>query len=377
MTLHLNETYLISLEFIDGEGAIGVYGSRQANESTWDDPLPVALEGYNPYDFFSGLYRSDLNFEMYWDDNEIKRERFINILDQADYIFISSNRQWGTTVRVPERYPLTSQYYRKLMGCPDEKDIIWCYRVAEVGTFKGQLGFDLVKTSQSDPSIGPIKINSQFAEEAFTVYDHPKVLIFQKNAQYSLLNVISTLNSVDLTTVVRVTPRQTKSFPANLMLPLERLAVQRAGGTWSEIFDRNFLPNRTPALSIIYWYLAISLIGWVNYPLVRFVFSGLLDSGYPLIRIVGISLTAFLTWIAASTGALFSRGTISISLLVLLLLNGFLFYIQRDAISTELSKKWRYYLILEGIAAGLFLFFLLIRIGNPDLWHPSKGGESS
>jgi hypothetical protein len=55
---------------------------------------------------------------MYWDDNPISYQRFLNTLNQADYIFISSNRQWGTTTRLPERYPLTTAYYRELLGCP-------------------------------------------------------------------------------------------------------------------------------------------------------------------------------------------------------------------------------------------------------------------
>ena len=50
--------------------------------------------------------------------------------------------------------------------------------------FKGNLGFELVKVFQSDPSIGNFRINTQFAEEAFTVYDHPKVMIFKKTGRF-------------------------------------------------------------------------------------------------------------------------------------------------------------------------------------------------
>jgi hypothetical protein len=61
--------------------------------------------------------------------------------------------------------------------------VIWCYNVAEVGTFEGRLGFDLVQVFHLLPQLGPLEINTQFAEEAFTVYDHPKVLIFQKEPE--------------------------------------------------------------------------------------------------------------------------------------------------------------------------------------------------
>ena len=118
---------------------------------------------------------------MYWPDDHSKLERFETILDQADYIFITSNRQWGTTTRVPERYPLTTFYYRYLLGCPAYKDVLWCYSIAEPGSFFGELGFELVAVFHSNPRLGPFEFNTQFAEEAFTVYDHPKVLIFKSS----------------------------------------------------------------------------------------------------------------------------------------------------------------------------------------------------
>ncbi len=116
---------------------LNIQGSAPANESDWDDGLPLRLDGYDGY---SGIYTGGLNFQMYWDDNEEKRERFITTLDQADYIFISSNRQWGTTTRIPERYPMTTAFYRALMGCPADMEIIACYAESQPGMFDGDLG---------------------------------------------------------------------------------------------------------------------------------------------------------------------------------------------------------------------------------------------
>ncbi len=373
--LQAGERYHYSLDFDGDSGRIALYGSKHANESSWDDVLPLSLHGYNPYDFQTGLYRTDLNFEMYWDDNAEKLERFIQNLDTADYLFLSSNRQWGTTTRVPERYPLTTAFYRDLLGCPDEREVFWCYAVAEPGMFQGKLGFELVYINQSVPIIGNARLNTQFAEEAFTVYDAPKVMIFKKTAGYDAEALHSILKSVDLSRVVRLTPRQASKYPGNLILSAQRQKTERAGGTWSALFSRNVFFNRYPFFALLLWYLAATLLGWMVYPFVRLSLGGLADKGYPFARLVGFILLGYFTWLAGSLGVPVTRLTISLVLLFLLLVNGLLFLVQRDGMVQEIRSRWRYILLVEIFTLGFFAFFLLIRLGNPDLWHPAKGGE--
>lgn len=375
IALQQEKTYVLSLHFETGAGRLALYGSKHVNESSWDDAIPIGLNDYNPYDYYMGLYRTDLNFEMYWDDNAEKLQRFLTNLNQADYIFITSNRQWGTTTRVPERYPLTTEYYRQLIGCPVDKEITWCYSVAEPGMFSGNLGFELVKISQSNPNLGSFEVNTQFAEEAFTVYDHPKVLIFKKTAGYSPAQVREILGRVDLSKVVRLTPAQAKDYPGDLTLPAARLAQQRSGGTWSDLFDRDSWINTWPVVTVVVWYVFIALLGWIVYPLTRLVFGGLVDKGYPAARLVGLVLFALLAWWAGSMGWAVTRGTLIACLAVLVAGNLALFWWKKDEILTEVRGKGRYWLTVELVAAGFFLFFLLIRLGNPDLWHPYKGGE--
>ena len=117
---------------------------------------------------------------MYNDDNPEKLSHFLDLLETSEYLTISSSRQWASTTRIPERYPLNVIYYRSLLGCPEERTIEWCYNVAQPGMFESSLGFDLIQTFQSDPEFAGVRINDQFAEEAFTVYDHPKVFIFRE-----------------------------------------------------------------------------------------------------------------------------------------------------------------------------------------------------
>ncbi len=369
-----NDGYLLLLQ-VEGSGELGIYNSITALESTWDDALPVGLYGYNQFGYWDGIYGNHLNMELYWDDNAEKLARLTSILDQSDAIFISSNRQWGTIPRVPERYPLSSQYYRLLIGCPPEKDILWCYAVAEPGMFQGELGFALSAVFQNDPALGEFRINDQLAEEAFTVYDHPKVLIFEKTPDYDSDQVAGILSAVDLTSVVHKTPRQASRIAGNLKLTDEEKAVQSAGGTWRELFPPDSPLNRHPWMAAVTWYIVVMLLGWIAFPIVRYFFKGLADGGYGFSRLVGLLFLAYFTWLAGSAGIPFGRTSISMVLLVLLLIGVGLGVLRRGELQRELRSNHRRILIIEGLFLVLFLLDLAIRIGNPDLWHPWKGGE--
>ncbi|HEX9387889.1 MAG TPA: glycosyltransferase family 39 protein, partial [Anaerolineales bacterium] len=217
------------LQFEIDSGILQISGATVANETDYDYPLPLRVDNN---DAFGGIYRGDLNLQVYWDDNTDKFNRFVSTLNDTDYILIPTAHQYSQITRLPERYPLTTLYYRELIGCPEDKDITWCYRVAKPGQFKGRLGYDLVAVFESYPTLGPIVINDQSAEEAFTFYEHPKVMIFKKNKDFNITQVQSILSTVDLTKVIHLLPREFSSY-RSLLLPADKLAQQYTGGTWS------------------------------------------------------------------------------------------------------------------------------------------------
>lgn len=370
--LQAGETYQFNLAVLDSGTVISLGRIGIANESSWDDGLPLRMNGYDP---FGGIYQGGLNFEMYWDDNQEKLDRFLSTMDQADYILITSSRQWATTTRVPERYPLTTEYYRQLMGCPADFSVEICYNQALPGSYQGALGFDLIETFQSNPQIGSWEINDQPAEEAFTVYDHPKVFVFKKSADYDPQQAAAILSAVDLTKVIHITPKQADSHPGNLMLPADRLAVQRQGGTWSDIFNPNALQNRSQLAAVLVWYVSVFLLGLLAYPLLRHLLPGLDTGGYPLARTFGLLVLSYLVWLAGSAGIPFHRITIFSVLLLLAAVGIYLAIKERDELLQIWKESKKYFLTIETLALVLFLLSLLIRFGNPDLWHPWKGGE--
>jgi YYY domain-containing protein len=371
LELAADHTYQLVVDY-DGPSSIILSGSAVAVESDWDDGLPLRLNGRDAY---GGIYQGNLNFQMYWNDNQTKLNLFYSTLNQAEYIFISSNRQWGTTTRVPEKYPLTSQLYDSLMGCPSDHDIYWCYSVAKPGMFTGELGFELIKVFESYPSLGSFTINDQFAEEAFTVYDHPKVLIFKKTADYDSSKILKILSSVDLSKAQNLTPAKVPDYPADLELTDEKLAADLEGGTWSELFDRTSPINTNPIVAVLLWYFSITIFGWFLYPIARLMMPGLVDKGYSFSKLIGMLLLALIVWWAGTYNIAVSRAFILAIVSGLIGLGIFLGIIQRKEIAADFKKLKRHFLVIEIVGLLLFCFFLVIRIGNPDLWHPAKGGE--
>jgi YYY domain-containing protein len=375
LLLTKGETYALILE---STGTLTLEGATSINESDWDDGLPLRL-GVEGYDAYGGLFKEGLNLQLYWDENAEKLQRFVDTLSRGDALFISSNRQWATTTRVPERYPLTIAYYRALLGCPADKDVIWCYNVARPGMFEGQLGFELAAVFESFPTLdipGVLhwEINDQFAEEAFTVYDHPKVLIFRKTADFSGERVQSLLETVDMESVIHLTPRQAGRYKS-LMLSPEVLAPQRAGGTWSELFSYDWVQNRFHVVGLVLWYAFIFVLGLVTYPILRRALPGLGDKGYPLARSLGLVLLACVSWLAGSAGIPVTRLTVAIVFAALVLAGLVMGWLQRGELSEEWKSRRRYFLLIEGLFLAFFIIDLIIRLANPDLWHPSKGGE--
>ncbi len=375
MLLMQGTAYTLTLETDAGVGNIAFYGSKRLNESSWDDGLPFYLYGYNPFDANTGVYYSDLNLELYYDDNEEKLERFYSSLEEADYIYITSNRQWGSTTQIPERYPLNVEYYRSLLGCPIDQNLQDCYRDAQPGMYTGQLGFELVEVFQSEPTIAGITINTQYAEEAFTVYDHPKVFIFKKTDTFDMETARSILGKVDLNKVINLTAAAASKTPGDLSLTEKEEQIQTTGGTWNELFSRDSILNQNQLVGIVVWYLVLFVLGVVVYPTTRIIFRGLKEKGYAFSRLFGMLLLATLVWILGSLSVSVERWLISLVFIGILGFNGWLFWKNKQAIQEEFKENRKVFLQVELVFLAFFIFFTLVRLGNPDLWHEYKGGE--
>lgn len=123
----------------------------------WDDALPLNLAVYqNNYEI--------VQLPVFAPDDEYKWQEIETSLSRADYYILSSNRAWGSIKRLSDKYPQMSKFYQELLA--------------------NKTDYRLLAKFTSYPSLTYLGLNISFndswAEEAFSVYDHPEVLIFQK-----------------------------------------------------------------------------------------------------------------------------------------------------------------------------------------------------
>ena len=125
----------------------------------WDDQLPIGR----------AISYNILTLNLYDPDTKEKWDTINWQLAQTDYVIIASNRLYAPLQKLTDCqklptdkcYPKTAEYYKKL--------------------FSEDLDFKKVAEFTNYPTVPilNIPINDQPADENFTVFDHPKILIFK------------------------------------------------------------------------------------------------------------------------------------------------------------------------------------------------------
>jgi len=377
------------------EGGFSGRPALLAYETRWDDIIPMSMNGYVSYDneetsYGEGLFGAVV-FDMYGEDDPGWLDRTLENLRRIDYWVSSSNRVYDSTAQLPMRFPATNAFYRDAL-------------------FGEGFGFEHTADIHSYPNLGPLEINDQPAEEAFHVYDHPRVNVFRRTAVYDEAQLRAHLEPLFASRRWRYPP--VADDPINRLLdqvlgriPLERafeastggatgapgseaevadsilldeaqLARQRAGGTWSDLFDIDGPLARWPVLAAVVWYLALAVIGAAAFPVVALALPRLADRGWTVARTAGLLLVSWAAWLAASLGAAPHRPWLVWAGLGLLA--GASFWVVKSGrfeARSWLMANRRRLLVAELVTLGLFVAFLGLRAVNPDLWHPWYGGE--
>lgn len=403
LPVQAGETYQFRFEVIAG-GPVITAGAVFAWEGDWDEVVPPKVcrlpDGMTladrPPSGLSDARRCDTfdpwaahinghKLQVYWEDEPYKRDRFLEVLEDSDYLIIGTNRRYDSQVRIPYRWPMTMAYYRAL--------------------FEGSLGFELATIFHETFELGPLRISDQHlpfyggpewlneyeAEEAFHVYDHPAVMIFRKTPAYDSRAVRDLLTAIPLNkpemavgsfndpTLIGVVPLYSlpaSAAPTFLHFTQQLRDIQYGGGTWSERFFREAPVNAQPVLTLVFWWGTLLIFGWAAWPLLFVLFPGLADRGYGFAKLGGLLLVGWLSWYVASVRIpLWSQGGILLALGVVAILSAAFAWPQRRALRDYLRQHGARLLWIEVITLLAFAFFLIIRLTNPDLWHPSFGGE--
>jgi YYY domain-containing protein len=356
----------------------------------WDDPLPKSIPGEPGMDMGStGL--TNIDWSPYEEDTADKYQILKQKLREADFVVYSSKRIYDSVDELPERYPMTNLYYQAM--------------------WDGRLGFELAQEVTSPPQLFGFVFDDRHADESFSLYDHPQVSIFRKvrdlsDAEFDALfdrsweraipnyrgkdsplgpllealGLGSRLGSeqsglinriIGLLGVGQAAPSLPPGERASLMFdtPIQELPVV-------DNYRWNTLASESTVLAIIWWWVALTLLGWVAWPLIFGVFRPLRDAGFFLSRTFGWLLGGWLLWMLSSLGLL--RNTVLFSWLSVLMVAavGAVFaYRQRAAMRAFIRANWKLMLAGEVVFGAAFLAFIWVRLQNPDLWQPWFGGE--
>ncbi len=319
-------------------------GSTIGHED-WDDSVPYGV-GNVPNRQYSGV-----QFKNFDQDTPETANRLIDYIGQSDYIALASARVSGTITRAPALWPVASRYYAALED--------------------GTLGFEKVAEFAQYPSIFGHDFNDTGAEESYSVYDHPTVTIYKKTSAYSPAKARQVLHADAFPQFPSILPGD--AGQNGLMFKPDVLKTQQAGGTFSDLYDATDFVNAHP---VFFWLLVMELAAFSLLPLTLALFRGLPDRGFLLTKPLGILLLAYLAYAPASRGTLqYTRTEIASMLGVMLAVGVLTAALWRRDIVAFVRERWRFLLFAEAVFLLMFALSYWLRLQNPDLFHPSQGGE--
>ncbi len=270
---------------------------------------------------------------------------------KSDWVAVTSGRVYMNVTRVPSVFPMSIAYYRAL--------------------FDGRLGFERAADFTSYPSLGPLRFPDDGAEEQFTVYDHPRVLLFRKTPAFSADRTRGpapggdsedTADDERLGEVAARVAAGRRARPAGPACRSRDLRLRRA-------LERGGLGRRG-----VLWYLALALVGLLAAPLAWAAFPRLSDRGFGFARLLGLVLTTYLMALSRDACACCRtaggpRWCPSSSLAVA---SAWAFLRDRHDFVRFVRENRRLLLQGEFVFALGFLLFLGIRALNPEIYWGEK-----
>jgi YYY domain-containing protein len=127
-------------------------------------------------------------------------------------------------------------------------------------------------------------------------------------------------------------------------------------------------------LSFLSWYLLITLLGWLTFPLAYRLFPALIDRGYTLSRTLGLLIWGYVFWLFASLGI--AQNDPGGLLLGLIILGGFSVWSVLNHLSEIriwIGTNRRLITVTEILFILAFASMAFVRANNPEIF--TAGGE--
>ena len=312
------------------QGGLSYYCLTRSN--LWESPRQSR-------GFTCDNYRQ-ITLRIYDEDTEDKRAELVDTLDASDYVILSSNRAYGSIPRSPWRYPLARRYYELLLA--------------------EELGFRLERVFTSYPGLGPIEISDDDAEEAFTVYDHPKVLLFVKESGFSRERVVTLLGAVPLDGILPVAPREaTKlyraAWPTSVSTPESDRRRQGFAGSPASSFG-----------ATLRWLGGIELSALSVFCILCPFLGIARDRGFALAKIIGWLAPGYLLLLSCSAGLTpSSPETARLAAFVLWTAGAIAAWRHRERLKRFVREQRDEWMTAQAVFLAGFTVFALFRCSTP------------
>lgn len=306
----------------------------------WDDRLPLPVEGNSPsiYNYYTIAMYDDL-------PPDEKLQQIEDVLRNSDYIVLATNRLYKSIPMSPWRYAVATRYYQLL--------------------FSERLGFIKVAEFHSSPSLGAVPIDESSADDNVAVYDHPPVVIFKKERQLADWELRALFAD---SLLAPWNPSRHGKVDKPLMInPLTTLS------SIGLPYYRGIINNSL--ISPIAWFFILELIGLLGWILLAQFAYAAQDSGWMLSKLLSIVIIALGAWLGTSLGLLTYPASLWVITIGFILFSLSFALVNSRSLVNILRSRIRRIVLLEGLFLLLFIVGLLMRIANPDLWHPIFGGE--
>lgn len=128
--------------------------------------------------------------------------------------------------------------------------------------------------------------------------------------------------------------------------------------------------------AFISWYLIITLLGWLTFPLAHILFPALADRGYTLSRAAGLLIWGYIFWLLASLNiAQNDAGGILLALAFIIGISVWIIVNRKSEILGFLKSSLSLILSTEILFLVAFGFLAFVRSANPELVSTEKPME--